>query len=365
MFAIKNIRSFFDRKLFLIILAFCTAFSFLSVFSTIFKNDFSNDLALVDLNRVLSESKIIEYTFTLVFMLMISKVLMLRKTNWFLEIWIHLLLAVMWGFFIYFGIPVFKNMFLGSNNFTAYQGHVNFINSLEYNFLIYFSLIGIIYAYLYFQKLKITEKRSAQLNNDLNAVKLKGLQNNIRPHFIFNALNSISTLIKTNASMALNTTADLGDFLRDTLEIKDRDLITLDNELKILQKYIDIISIRYPDQIKIDIYNDEEFENCMVPSMILQPIVENAIKHGFQYNSEELCIEIIVSKDDKNLCLEVKNNGKLLKDKQVNIFENGFGLKYIDERLQLAFDNNYIFTIKNQKNLQGVEVLVSIPCKKM
>jgi len=164
--------------------------------------------------------------------------------------------------------------------------------------------------------------RNESIKSEVLESKIKALENELNPHFLFNALNSISELIYLDQKKAEKATLDLSAFLRNAIT-KDT-LITLESEIKMVETYLKIENIRFEDNIKIkfDINNDDL--NIMVPKFSIQLLVENAIKHG--YLQKELNIEILV----KNNTIEVSNNGLISKN-----IKFGTGLSNLATRLKL------------------------------
>jgi sensor histidine kinase YesM len=164
--------------------------------------------------------------------------------------------------------------------------------------------------------------KNESISNEILESKIKALENELNPHFLFNALNSISELIYLDQKKAEKATLDLSKFLRNAIT---RDsLIELDAEIKMVETYLKIENIRFDDNIKLEINIDEEYKKIQIPKFSIQLLVENAIKHGF--NSKELNINISSSKDK----ITVSNDGILNED-----ISFGTGLSNLKKRLQL------------------------------
>ena len=198
-------------------------------------------------------------------------------------------------------------------------------------------LIGLILHQFISMKYKNESIKSEVLES-----KIKALENELNPHFLFNALNSISELIYQDQKKAEKATLDLSVFLRNAIT-KDT-LITLDSEIKMVQTYLTIENIRFEDNIKMQLEINNKDYNIMVPKFSIQLLVENAIKHG--YLQKELNVNVSV----KNNCIEVSNDG-LLSEK----IRFGTGLRNLATRLKLLKighlekrieDDKMIFIIK-------------------
>lgn len=209
----------------------------------------------------------------------------------------------------------------------------------------YFFLLAIYIAVEYINKREKVLLRQKELEYQVKEVKLQSLESKLHPHFLFNALSSITALIKENPDKAQQMIVELSDLLRFSLEGNMQQLITIKEEINLLEKYTHIEKMRYENQLEVSINIDQNVENkkISIPPLILQPLVENAIIHGFKGHQQKLIIEI---KIDKNK-ITVNNNGAKLNDK----FHFGTGLSIVQQRLQFHFDQNaslHLFQNKNQ-----------------
>lgn len=178
--------------------------------------------------------------------------------------------------------------------------------------------------------------KNESIKNEVLDSKIKALENELNPHFLFNALNSISELIYIDQKKAEKATLDLSKFLRNAIT---RDsLIELENEIKMVETYLKIENIRFDNHIKFQTNISEEFEKMQIPKFSIQLLVENAIKHGF--NSQELNIDITIK--DNNII--VSNDGIL--SESVNF---GTGLSNLKKRLELLNIGNLSYKKENAK----------------
>lgn len=277
---------------------------------------------------------------------------------------IHLILSFFIGYFIFFTTSLILYI-------TGYYTTIDFAMTnvtfrhfmivVDLNFLFYFAMLGIIYSYYYTKRIKNIEIQKATLQTQLISTKMNVLKSQLHPHFVFNTLNSISSLIEIDTEKSQNLIADFGDLFRGILEIKDEHLIPLEKDLSLLDKYIDIISVRFSDHLTIKKNIENGIKNTLVPNMIIQPLIENAIKHGYSYHKTELIIELSIYKKSNYLIIVIKNDGKLL-DKTFNqLIKKGFGLKNTQERLQTLFNADFEFIIRNNKDNSGVEAFIKFP----
>ena len=277
-------------------------------------------------------------------------------------IWIHLLIAISIGLFIFFimtfVITLIDQNILFENFWQIYWSE--YIQFLDYNFLVYFSMIGVIYVYYYIKRVRHIEKQKSKLEVQLSFVKLKFLQSQIRPHFLFNTLNNIHSLIDIDTKKSKEIIVDLSTILRELLNQENKNLIELQDEISILNKYININKTRFSSQLNFIVEIEDGLENVLVPNMLLQPIIENSIKHGM-ISKKPLIVNLKVFKTGNKLNVKVSNDGNFIKGKLSDLMEKGTGLRNIIDRLKTLYDSNFTYNMTNTTN--GVLTKISIPIK--
>jgi two-component system LytT family sensor kinase len=191
--------------------------------------------------------------------------------------------------------------------------------------------------------------------------RLDALANQINPHFLFNTLNSISSLIRTNPAKARAIVIKLSHILRKLLQGHEN-FISLREELEFIDNYLDIEVIRFgKDKLRVKKEIDAESLSYMIPSMILQPIIENSIKHGIAPKIEGGSIKIRSSKNKDKICIEVEDDGVGISDEMVpKIYNSGIGISNIIERLKVAYQSDYVFTVNNLPG-QGTFTHIEVP----
>lgn len=288
-----------------------------------------------------------------------------KNYSWVKIISIHVVFSILIGFIIRLIFDLF-GILSGQFSLEDYQleeSFNRFVAVVDLNFLIYFAMTFIIYTYYYVKQVKEAEKHRAQLETQLVNTKMKMLSSQLQPHFLFNTLNSIAVLADIDKELAKDTIADLSDFLREILYSGDENEIPLEQELRTLEYYLNILSVRFSDHLIIRREIDEGLLSKKVPALILQPLLENSIKHGYSYDHTDLEVVIRVYSEGKDLVIKVENNGELLKVQQEEVMKNGMGLNNIDARLQNLYGDNYSFVIRNKEKEAGVETVVRIPNK--
>ncbi len=224
---------------------------------------------------------------------------------------------------------------------------VHFWTRVHSNILTYWMVLGLFYAYDYYQKFLNREQAAAILEIRLAEANLRALKMQLHPHFLFNTLNSVAALVRKNDNKtAVKMLVKLGDFLRLALENKGIQEIPVSQEIDFLQRYLSIEKIRFGDRLSVVFEVEEYVASGYVPNMILQPLVENAIHHGIGPNAEKGQIDIRVKKDGKNLIMEVQDNGKGLTTTGENRRE-GVGLSNTRGRLESIYGDKASFSIEN------------------
>ncbi|WP_299669401.1 histidine kinase [uncultured Polaribacter sp.] len=288
--------------------------------------------------------------------------MIVRKMQWRKILFIHFFFSFIIGWVIFFSITFIELITRQLSLKTALKNFTfeNFINVADLNFLIYTAMVGIIYIYYYIEELKKIEAQKSKLSIQLNNTKLNLLKSNLHPHFLFNTLNSISSLIETDTKQAQNTVADLGGLLRDFLDVKDQNLITLEQELNTLVKYINILEVRFPDHFTFISDIDDKLLQAQFPIFLLQPIIENSIKHGYSYDKTDLDVYLSIEREGEMVIITIANNGKLI-PKKFLITHKNIGLTNTLERLQSLYKDNFNFFMKNKKDNSGVITHIAIP----
>jgi len=236
------------------------------------------------------------------------------------------------------------------------------IMEIPANMIIYGMVIIILLGLDYYHKFVDEHIRLLELESKLGSVQLKSLKMQLHPHFLFNAFNTIIMMMRQSKNeVAIKMTSGLSDMLRHSLAKEPHQFVQLKEEIELIKKYLLIESERYKDRLKIIWEIDESLLTQIVPSMILQPIVENAFKHGIEKNLEPSTLKISVTSDDINLYLEVFNTGSFLPINW-NIQKNkGIGLANTINRLMKLYQDGFKIII-SEKN-RGVAVQVKIPLK--
>lgn len=194
------------------------------------------------------------------------------------------------------------------------------------------------------QEQKESENRKREIEKLAKEAELFKLRHQLQPHFLFNSLNSISALTGSNPDKARHMVQQLSDFLRGTLKNDEQQWNNLEEELKYLQLYLDIEKVRFGHRLKTEIIYKDEILPLKLPSLLLQPVVENAIKFGLYDTTGEVLIKIEATKESNNLKIMVQN--PFDPETSQPLKGTGFGLSSIRRRLFLLFARNDLLSTK-------------------
>ena len=234
--------------------------------------------------------------------------------------------------------------------------HIVFYTNLWSAFILLFIWNSIYFMYHYIVKSRKQQLDTLQLEALVKSLELKTIKAHINPHFIFNALNSIRALIDENPVRARRAVTELSNILRSSLNTEKGETVSLEDELKIVKDYLALENMRFEDRLKIEYDIDDDTLVQQVPPMMLQTLVENAIKHGISKQIKGGLVKIISDFKNSYHELAVQNTGHLNGHSSFR----GFGLTSTQDRLNLLYGEKAKFEIR-QINADLVEVKVSIP----
>lgn len=214
----------------------------------------------------------------------------------------------------------------------------------------------IYYVWHYILTARKAEIDRIRLETLVKELELKTIKSHINPHFIFNALNSIRALVDENPQRARNAITELSNILRSSMQAEKIETTTLEKELSIVENYLALESIRFEDRLKVSFDIDEDTLDQLVPPMMLQTLVENAIKHGISKHINGGEVKIISDFVDNHYELIVRNTGQL--DGFVN--SEGFGITSTYNRLNLLFGEKATFTLKNIEGMVEAKIIMPV-----
>ncbi len=254
---------------------------------------------------------------------------------------------------------------------SVQTGAILTFNYLFRNLLVSYTLSDIfkywilVLGYLgwhYYKAYRERERQAAALATELVQARLQALRMQINPHFLFNTLNTISALIHENPDAADRMIVRLSELFRRTLDRGDVQEVPLREELEFLRSYLEIEQMRFPDRLNVTFDIEPKTHEFLVPHLILQPLVENALRHGIMPREEAGHVEISARVvDGQHLELKVRDNGNGLPAANGSPGREGIGLKNVRSRLAQLYSSAQEFAIGNAPG-GGVEARVRIPC---
>ncbi len=245
--------------------------------------------------------------------------------------------------------------FPGWRNYTL----LSYLTQLDWLLMTYLFLIGVAYALAYRRESESRALNASQLETRLVEAQLQALQRQLHPHFLFNTLNTVSGLIRTDPDAADTMIDRLGDLLRMTLHKSGIQEVSLKEELEVLEKYVEIEQTRFGSRLTIDWQVRPETLDAQVPSLVLQPLVENAIRHGIAPNARPGRVTVSAAREHHDLVLQVLDNGDGLPPERLMALNRGVGLDNTRARLGHLYRDRFEFTFSNLD--RGFCVTVRIP----
>jgi two-component system, LytTR family, sensor kinase len=227
-------------------------------------------------------------------------------------------------------------------------------------FLEYWVLVGILIAVDNHHKAQEKEAQLAKVSTELQRSQLNALREQVHPHFLFNTLNTVSALMDEDMADARRVLARLGRLLRATLNKDQHDKVTLAQELDHVGNYMGIETVRFRDRLRVHYAVPLECQHAEVPNMLLQPLVENAIKHGAREQEHIVDIHVKAERNNGTLVLRVTDNGYGCRNITKAIEGDGIGLKNVRERVRLLYGDHGHMKV-GSPNGQGFQVTLSLP----
>src|SRR3954471_22032094 len=231
--------------------------------------------------------------------------------------------------------------------------------NFDWEMMTYWAIAGLSHAVLYYRESRERALRGSQLETELVEARMAALQHQLQPHFLFNTLHAISTLMHKDVDAADRTLMHLSDLLRLTLENLGRPEIPLKAELEFLSKYLQIEQTRFADRLTVRFDVQTETLDVRVPTLILQPLVENAIKHGIARKSGPGHIQITARREGDKLWMEVRDDGVGLSQEGWQSVHKGIGVSTTRERLLRLFGADFRFEF--HRHNPGLAVIVALP----
>ncbi len=293
-------------------------------------------------------------------MLRLARRFQFERSGWKMTTLLHLFASV---FFSGFWIMLRAGLAQAERKLHGYPmdfgaEFVNlFTKSFHLNLWIYWVILAVSHAFEYYRRLSEREVATAALEKSLTEAKLRALQSQLNPHFLFNTLHTISALMHIDVDKADRTIAKLSDLLRYALDNTEDHEVPLRDELEFLRRYLEIEQTRFGDRVSVTMDIPRETLDAQVPNLILQPIVENAIRHGIEPHARPGKIHLSARREGNVLFLEVKDNGNGI---PAHNKREGIGTSNTRLRLQQLYGSAQTFTLANLPE-GGLLAKISLP----
>lgn len=233
-----------------------------------------------------------------------------------------------------------------------------------FDVLVYWAIFGVGYAFDYRERYRERESQAARLEAQLAQAQLETLKTQLHPHFLFNTLHTIAGLVRGNEKQsAVNMIAGLSELLRRALEHADEQEVTLKEELKFIELYLDIQKVRFSDRLCVSTQIEPDTLDALVPNLLLQPLVENALRHGIARKQSPGLLTIKSFLDNGSLRITVSDDGPGLKADWQLQESAGIGIANTSERLRHLYGAQHEFELRNDER-SGTTAFITIPFRK-
>ena len=261
------------------------------------------------------------------------------------------MLCAIW---VYISYAIFKPFMNGENNFLE----DGLPSKIFLGYMLYAVFLIFFYAVNYYQSLKEKIKKEAEYKTLLREAELQALKSQINPHFLFNSLNSISSLTVSDPEKAQEMVINLSTFMRYSLTHGEKEMVTFSREIENIKLYLGIEKVRFGKKLNAEFIIDPHCEQAELPNMILQPLFENAIKYGVYETTEQVTIQTICQCEGNLLKINIVND---YDSASVQRKGEGIGLRNIRKRMQIIY--NKADLIKTTDHKTSFEVQLIIPQK--
>ncbi len=271
-----------------------------------------------------------------------------ERRNWGRVVLVHLIYSVLFSFafmVLRAGVSEIQNWMRPGTGLPFARGFALLTKTFQYNIWVYWVILSVCHAFDYYQKFHERELRAAELEKRLTQAKLQALQSQMNPHFLFNTLHTISALMHKDVEAADRMVMKLSDLLRMALDNTDAHEVPLTQELDFLKRYLAIEQTRFRDRLTVELEIAPDTLRAQVPNLVLQPLVENAIRHGIEKHARPGRIVLRANRRDGVLELQVQDNGDGLPPGGAK--REGIGISNTRSRLQQLYGAAQKFELQN------------------
>lgn len=235
-------------------------------------------------------------------------------------------------------------------SYYLYEGQMQYLKYAVINSIYLSGATGLVYAVISYleverkRKFDAKELELSRMRESKAKAELDALQSKVNPHFLYNALNSIADLSITDGKKGRRMTIALADLFRYSINYSNSNYSTIKDEVEMTEVYLQIEKIRFEDQLNYAVDVEEDLNHYLVPRFLLQPLVENAVKHGMKATGKMTEIKLNIRTDEKGMVFEILDNGPNFPEE----LNPGYGVKSVYDKLDLLFPDNYEIHFSNQ-----------------
>jgi two-component system LytT family sensor kinase len=303
--------------------------------------------------------------------LLLARIFPIERATMAVNLPLHLLFSVLVGISVRLvfllsqvSIPAIRPM----RPLTLDRAMSDIITSFDYQAMVYWVMLAIYQGAIYYRKYQEGKLLSSQLETQLVQAQLSGLRMQLQPHFLFNTLHTINSMMYESTDRASEMIVRLSEFLRLSLENNGEQEVPLSRELDFIERYLEIERARFEDRLNVEYQIEPDTYDFLVPNLLLQPLVENAIKHGISRVPGGGKLVIGAKLRNQTLSIFVANSGPFLASDPLRASEQdpqsrrGIGIANTSARLRALYGEAHYFELRNWHE-GGVEALVSIPAR--
>ncbi|MEN3332145.1 MAG: two-component system, LytTR family, sensor kinase [Blastocatellia bacterium] len=289
----------------------------------------------------------------------------IQKSNWLRRVPAHLAAMAVFSFMHTSLMALSRQILFPLVGLGSYDyGIMRFRYLMEFSndVIVYCLFVGFVYLFDHYRQSRDREVQTAQLETQLAQAQLQALRLQLQPHFLFNAMNTISSLVYDNPRAADEMIARLSDLLRLTMRDAGAQEVTLEQELKLLDLYLDIMRARFEERLTVHIECEADLHRALVPQLVLQPLVENCIRHAADPETGVVQITVHARRDSAALLLEVSDSGPGVREQLALAKGNGIGLTNTAERLRQLYGEPHGLSLANGEG-KGLTVTLRLPLR--
>ena len=299
------------------------------------------------------------------FMLFCIKKFPIDKKNLIFKIPLHIFFAILSGILHTLIMWGSRDVIFNIMDWGVYDYGIisyRFIMETSKLFFVYWMAYAGVLIFDYLREIQLRKILTSKLEKELVSARLETLQMQLNPHFLFNTLNMISSTMYENVSKADTMISNLSDLLRQTLNTDNEFNQTLSDEINKTKIYVDIMEARFQDKLEVSYFipDEKKIKNLKVPQFLLQPIIENSIKHSQEKLSQVVQIKISIKTKEKFLQFFIEDNGPGISDLSEQKLNKGVGLSNTEERLEKLYGKNHKFVFENLPE-GGLKTIIEIP----